>query len=57
MNKNRLEAFGDGVIAINVIFFCEWISIGLYILVAIIWFIPDTRIERLFEDERKNKPS
>jgi uncharacterized membrane protein len=42
-------------IAIISTFFCEWISISLYILVAIIWFIPDTRIERLFEEDRKKE--
>ena len=40
-------------IAIISTFFFEWISISLYILVALIWLIPDTRIERLFEEERK----
>jgi uncharacterized membrane protein len=43
-------------VAIISTFFCVWISISLYTLVAIIWFIPDTRIERLFEEERKKEP-
>jgi uncharacterized membrane protein len=34
-------------------FFMTWISIGIYILVALIWLIPDRRIERVFEEERK----
>ncbi len=27
-----------------------WISFALYILVAVLWFVPDTRIENLFKD-------
>jgi uncharacterized membrane protein len=27
-------------------FFQPWISIGLYILVALVWFVPDRRIEQ-----------
>jgi len=44
MNKNRLEIFSDGMIAIIIT-----------IIVALIWLIPDTRIERLFEEERKKE--
>jgi uncharacterized membrane protein len=32
--------------AIVVSFWCSWVGIVLYALVACIWFIPDTRIER-----------
>ncbi len=38
------------IIAIALSFFNEWISGALYIVVAIIWFIPDKRIERLYRD-------
>ena len=41
------------LVAILSTFIYEWISIGIYILVALIWFIPDKRIERVFEDEGK----
>ncbi len=34
-------------------FFNEWIALGLYTLVAVIWFIPDKRIERILEEEKK----
>ncbi len=34
-------------IAIPVSFFNNWIALGLYVLVAIIWFIPDRRIENV----------
>jgi len=37
VGKGRLEAFSDGVIAI-------------IIMVAVIWFIPDRRIERVIAE-------
>jgi len=30
-------------------FFNPWISVALYFVVAMIWFIPDRRIERIIE--------
>jgi uncharacterized membrane protein len=72
MNKNRLDTFSDGVIAIIITitvlqlkltngndllslipFVTRWISISIYIIVTLIWLIPDSRIERIFEEERK----
>jgi uncharacterized membrane protein len=35
-------------IAIPIAFYNQWISDALYVLVAAIWLIPDTRIERKF---------
>jgi len=35
------------VIALPMAFWWEWISLGLYIIVALIWLIPDRRIERV----------
>ncbi len=43
------------VVAIAAAFVCPWISIGIYMLVAMIWFIPDRRIERALET--KTTPS
>ena len=37
--------------AIIVAFFCSWVSFGLYVVVACIWFIPDRRIERRLSPE------
>ncbi|HNS11006.1 MAG TPA: TMEM175 family protein [Bacteroidia bacterium] len=34
------------IISIPCAFFNEWISAGLFILVALMWLIPDTRIEK-----------
>jgi uncharacterized membrane protein len=42
-------------IAIISTFFYEWISITIYIVVTLIWLIPDSRIERIFEEERKKE--
>jgi uncharacterized membrane protein len=38
-------------IAIPLAFVSAWISNGLFILVALIWFVPDRRIERVVEKE------
>jgi uncharacterized membrane protein len=35
------------MIAIPIAFFNNWIAFGLYVVVAIIWFIPDRRIENV----------
>ena len=36
------------LIAIASSFYCEWLSAGIYTLVALIWLIPDKRIEKAF---------
>jgi hypothetical protein len=28
-------------------FFLPWVSIGLFVSVAIVWFLPDRRVERV----------
>jgi uncharacterized membrane protein len=38
------------VIAIPMAFFNNWIAFGIYVLVAIIWFIPDRRIENVLNE-------
>ena len=38
-------------VAIAMTFWLEWISIGLYVLVALIWLVPDRRIERILLNE------
>ena len=38
MTRGRLEAFSDGVIAIL-------ITIMVYVFVALMWLVPDPRIE------------
>jgi len=40
-------------IAIPAAFVHEWISGGLYVLVALIWLIPDRRIERVLAKQRE----
>ncbi len=39
------------VIAILAAFWNQWISDGLYVVVAIIWLVPDRRIERVLEKQ------
>lgn len=36
-------------IAIPAAFWVEWLSIGLYVAVAVMWLVPDKRIERVLE--------
>jgi len=39
------------IAGIVVAFVNPWISIGLYVLVAVIWLVPDRRIERMVGPE------
>jgi len=46
------------MIAIAISFWAQWISQGLFILVALIWLVPDRRIEKVLVDkeiERLNR--
>ena len=38
------------VVAFACSFFVPWVSVALFVAVAIIWFIPDRRIERVIVD-------
>lgn len=45
--------------AILLAFINRWIGFGLYVFVALMWFIPDRRIERViteFEGDKEEKP-
>jgi hypothetical protein len=46
MGKNRLEAFSDGVLFIGVAFWNQWLAQAAYVLVALLWLVPDRRIEK-----------
>ena len=37
--------------AIPLAFWLRWVSIGIYVLVALIWLVPDRRIERVLSGE------
>jgi uncharacterized membrane protein len=37
--------------AVPLAFVSRWIALGIYVAVAIIWLVPDTRIERILIDE------
>jgi uncharacterized membrane protein len=41
------------LLAIIFSFFNQWIAGGIYILVALIWLLPDRRIEIIFNDNQK----
>jgi TMEM175 potassium channel family protein len=43
------------VAAIVLAFVNSWFACALYVVVAVMWLLPDRRIERLFADERKAK--
>jgi uncharacterized membrane protein len=40
------------VIAIPLAFFEQWIAGGIYVLVALMWLVPDRRIERVLGASR-----
>ncbi len=48
--KLSLVLYGS---AILIAFFNAWVSFGIYILVAIIWLVPDKRIEKRIEEEEE----
>jgi uncharacterized membrane protein len=41
------------VLAIGLAFWSKWVSLGLYVLVAVTWLIPDRRIERALAEEER----
>jgi uncharacterized membrane protein len=41
------------LMAIPTAFWSQWISQGLYVLVALIWLVPDRRIEKVLADKEK----
>ena len=45
MSKTRLEAFSDGVMAIPLTFVNRWIAVAIFTAVALMWLVPDRRIE------------
>jgi len=38
-------------IAIPFAFWSQWVSLGLYVLVALVWLVPDRRIEHVLDDK------
>jgi len=41
------------ILAIVSAFFATWISGGLYVLVALVWLVPDKRIEKILQEEKE----
>jgi uncharacterized membrane protein len=42
-------------LAVPIAFVNRWVALGIYVFVAIMWFVPDSRIERVLVD-RTNEP-
>lgn len=42
------------LLAIAVAFRVPWLALALYVLVALIWFVPDQRIERILTTQRES---
>ncbi|AZO00416.1 DUF1211 domain-containing protein [Mesorhizobium sp. M9A.F.Ca.ET.002.03.1.2] len=40
------------IAAVLLTFFNHWIGVAIYVLVAMIWFVPDRRFERLIEKQK-----
>ena len=38
------------VLAIPLSYFNQWLADGIYVLVALVWLVPDKRIERIFNE-------
>jgi uncharacterized membrane protein len=45
------------LLAISLAFFRPWISNALYVLVALLWLVPDRRIERVLQSHERTSPS
>ena len=44
--KGKLSVVAYVAAIVAAVFFSRWVALGLYILVAALWFVPDRRIER-----------
>ena len=42
---------GENQVAVGLAFLNSWLGFGLYVIVAVIWFIPDRRIEKTVSSE------
>ena len=44
------------IIAILAAFYIKWLAEAIYIIVALIWIVPDKRIENAINNAVKSKP-
>jgi uncharacterized membrane protein len=51
--KGKLSAILN-VAAILLAFLSSWLSVAIYVLVALIWVVPDRRIERSLSEMKQN---
>ncbi len=51
--SGREEKFSLAAYTLALVFSCfvPWVSIALFVTVAIVWFIPDGRVERVIVDK------
>jgi uncharacterized membrane protein len=47
-HKGRISLLGY-VVAFALAFFVPWVSVGLFVTVALVWIVPDRRIARVFQ--------
>ena len=43
------------LVAILLSYFNQWIAVAIYVLVALIWLVPDKRIERIMANEKEKQ--
>jgi uncharacterized membrane protein len=51
-NFKGTVSWGGYLLAVAIAFFYPLVSASIYLVIALIWFIPDKRIERLIEGEK-----
>ena len=42
-----IETFASYLLAIPLAFLWPWVSVAIYVAVAIVWLVPDKRLEQL----------
>lgn len=55
MGKGRPEAFSDGIIGTPNAFVSRWFAGALYVCVALMWLLPDRRIERVLAETQSGQ--
>ena len=45
--NGSMATVARGAVAVGVALFAPWLACALYVVVALVWLVPDQRIERL----------
>jgi hypothetical protein len=57
IHEGKIRTLQDYIIAISMAFVLQWISEAIYVFVALLWLIPDRRIEsRMMEKSNEETP-